>query len=140
MSFLLHPANQKRLRAPEMGAMDELGHRAMTYARVNCPRRYAGLEDPEAFFHQLGEQMRLQVTELEDQLTPPAKPGEEWVTQAGRLQTGRYLAEQTVFSEMVLQAWPAEPHLETEEDEDPAPAWINLNPPLAPDEGGPEEG
>lgn len=117
--------------------MDQLGHRAMTYAREYCPRRYAGLTDPYAYFLELGEQMRIQVDLQEKDLTPPAQPDEEWLSRAARLNTGRRLAEEAVFSQMMLEEWPAEPDLETATAGDER-SWMNLNPPLSAEEGGPE--
>ncbi|MGQ0680619.1 MAG: hypothetical protein ACT4OM_13370 [Actinomycetota bacterium] len=126
--------------------MDLMGHQAMDYARANCPRRYAALSNPRAYFEDLGEQMRLQVDQLENDLTPPDRPNESWTTQAGRLQTGRHLAEQAVFSEMVLEAWPPEPELvsEYEDQQEPQSAQpiyqplMDFKELLDPDENGPE--
>ena len=100
-------------------AMDPLGRRALEYVRDNCPSAYATIPDPASYFAQLGEAMRDQVAAADEALaTAPAPPDattpEGWAERVGQANMAGLMTEERVFSEMVLEMFPAE---ETEDDE-----------------------
>jgi hypothetical protein len=65
------------------------------------PGRYAQIEDPEAFFTDLGEEMAEQVVELTDSIAGPDRPGEGYLGKVGRLNMARLSAEEQVMREML---------------------------------------
>ena len=117
--------------------MDQLGFQAMKHAQQYCPERFGRLADPISFFYDLGEQMRDRVMEWEEALDSQAPPDESWIDRVGRLNRDRRETEVAVYSEMFLAAWPSEADLTEDQDSHQEP-WLNLNPPMTPEEGGPE--
>lgn len=116
--------NDRQLRA-----MDPYGRRAMDYVRENCPRQYAALPDPVSFFAQLGEEMRDQVSAASETLAqapgpPDATTPEGWLKRLGEANMAGLMAEDRVFSEMVLRAFPSE----IDPDEDLERSWTPLLP------------
>ena len=110
-------------------AMDPLGRRAMAYVRDYCPSRYATIPDPVSFFAQLGEEMRDQVSAASEALAqapgpPDATTPEGWVQRLGQANMAGLMAEERVFSEMVLSAFPSE----IDPDEDLEQSWTPLLP------------
>lgn len=78
------------------------------------PEMVAGLEDPEAYFSQLGEQAAERVADLSLNLAGPDKPGEEFLEKVGRLNMARRQAEEIVL-------WELQPpsYLDADEPEEP---------------------
>ena len=110
-----------------LAAMDPLGRRAMEHVRQHCPSRYRLIADPIGFFTDLGEQMRDQLTGAAESLaTAPSPPDpttpEGWVERLGQANRAALMAEERVFSEMVLEPFPPE------EDPDEEAGWTPLMP------------
>lgn len=81
--------------------MNQYGAQARRYWREYLPGRYAQIEDPEAFFTDLGEEMADQVVELTDSIAGPDRPGEGYLGKVGRLNMARLSAEEQVMREML---------------------------------------
>lgn len=90
--------------------MNTYGSRLMKMWRQHFPKQYAQLDDPEAFFMALGEQVEVEVQELAAALAGRDQPGEGYLGKVGRLNMARLAAEDEVFRRAV----PAE---SKEEDE-----------------------
>ena len=82
------------------------------------PEMVAGLEDPEAYFSQLGEQAAEQVADLSLNLAGPDKPGEEYLEKVGRLNMARRQAEEIVLAELQPPSY-----LDADEPEEPEDLW-----------------
>lgn len=95
--------------------MNRYGRQAETMWKQACPKRYAQLEDPEAFFTDLGEQAMEMVAELEARIAGPDVPGEAYLEKVGRLNAARNQAEEIARAEILAPPETEEP----EEDEDP---------------------
>ena len=80
------------------------------------PAQYAAIEDPEAFFGDLGSRASDRIAELADRFAGEAPPGEGYLDRVGRLGQARRQAEEIVLTEMILLD--LEPG--ADEDEDPA--------------------
>ncbi|GHG60960.1 hypothetical protein GCM10012320_35770 [Sinomonas cellulolyticus] len=96
--------------------MNRYGRQAETMWKQACPKRYAELEDPEAFFTDLGEQAMEMVPELEVRIAGPDVPGEGYLGKVGRLNAARNQAEEIARAEILAPPETEEPD---EEDEDP---------------------
>jgi hypothetical protein len=79
---------------------------AMHHWATTDPARYATIENPQAFFRELGEQAEAQIQELAARLAGPDQPGEEYLQKVGRLNMARLQAEEAVLSDLI---WIAEP-------------------------------
>jgi hypothetical protein len=103
--------------------VNQYGRRAQGHWQEFRPRRVAELDDPQAFFTELGGDVQQEVRArwTAERLTAPAAVGESYLERAGRLQRMRHEAEAEVLRELVLL--PAEddvdqaddPHLTDEE-------------------------
>lgn len=85
--------------------MNGYGTQAMQHWQRWLPSRYAQLEDPEAFFTDLGEQVAEQVSQTVDSLrTSHAEQlaQAEYLERVGLLTNLRMQAQEMVLSEMVL--------------------------------------
>ena len=102
--------------------MNKYGALAMRHWKTYDPDRYASLQDPEAFFTELGELAETQIQSLEADLAGSDPPGEEYLAKLGRLRMARASAEEQVLSELILipsalpedQEPPEDPHNEPE--------------------------
>jgi len=81
--------------------MNQYGAQARRYWQEHLPGRYAQIEDPEAFFADLGEEMAEQVVELTHSIAGPDRPGEGFLGKVGRLNMARLSAEEQVMREML---------------------------------------
>jgi hypothetical protein len=95
--------------------MNQYGAQARRYWREYLPERYAQIEDPEAVFSDLGEEMAEQVVELADSIAGPDRPGEGYLGKVGRLNMARLSAEEQVMREML-------PASDNDENEGPSTA------------------
>lgn len=77
-----------------------------------APARYQALEDPKAFFSDLGIQAQQMVMELATQLEGPDLPGETYFEKVGRLNAAKMQAEEIVRAELLT------PMSEAQEDDD----------------------
>lgn len=97
-------------------SMNHYGALAERHWKTHRPSQYSTLEDPTAFFTDLGEQISLQVQDL--QSTWEAEQRAELnalpdLTRMGRLNAIRKSAEESVYAELI---WP-ESSLETEPEQ-----------------------
>ena len=109
--------------------MNRYGRQAETMWKQACPRRYAALEDPEAFFTGLGEQAMEMVAELEARIAGPDVPGEAYLEKVGRLNAARNQAEEIARAEILAPPeTEGEPETEDEDPDDPRSnllAWLS---------------
>lgn len=94
--------------------MNKYGRLAMEHWQRAAPSRVAELEDAEAFFTSLGEQVMDQVVDLLPQIQGQDKPGEEYLEKVGRLNMARKQAEEMVLTELV---WIKEPEPSSKKEE-----------------------
>lgn len=78
--------------------------RVRDHYREHLPKGYAGIEDPEAFFHEIGETMQDQIEELEEALRGPDQEGETFLERASRFRWARFNAESQVMREFLPPA------------------------------------
>ncbi|QSB13765.1 hypothetical protein JQS43_19695 [Natronosporangium hydrolyticum] len=83
--------------------MNQYGSQAKRYWQKNLPRQYGQIEDPVAFFGEMGEAMAEQIDELSRQIAGPDQPGEGYLGKLGRLQMARVEAETEVMRELLPQ-------------------------------------
>ncbi len=91
--------------------MNRYGEMARRHWARWLPGRYAAIEDPEAFFSDLGHEAGERLSALACELAGDDQPGEGYLGKAGRLGEARHRAEQIVLAEMIL----LEPEPGTEE-------------------------
>lgn len=96
------------LPRPKLTAMNKYGELARRHWTRSDPQRTAALEDPETFFHRLGEEAETEIQALSAQLAGPDQPGEEYLEKVGRLNMARLQAEEAVLQELILIPGPAE--------------------------------
>ena len=101
--------------------MNKYGALAKEHWERVDPERYRAIEDPQTFFSDLGEQVSIQVCDLEDTLAGPDRPGETFLEKAGRLNMARIQAEEVVLSDLV---WIREPESEEDEGDQPDPVSV----------------
>ena len=90
--------------------MNQYGEMARRHWARWLPGRFAAIEDPEAFFTDLGDEAEQRITALAWELAGDDPPGEGYLAKAGRLGEARHRAEQIVLDEMILL--PPEPGTE----------------------------
>ncbi|GAB2748241.1 TnpV protein [Sinomonas soli] len=108
--------------------MNRYGRQAETMWKQACPKRYEELEDPEAFFTDLGEQAMEMVAELEARIAGPDVPGEAYLEKLGRLNAARNQAEEIARAEILAPPETEEPETEDEDPDDPSSnllAWLS---------------
>ena len=66
------------------------------------PQQYAAIEDPEAFFTDLGNRASDRIDDLADRFAGESPPGEGYLNRVGRLGAARRQAEEIVLHEMIL--------------------------------------
>jgi len=89
--------------------VNRYGAQAMEHWRRTQPDRLRELEDAEAFFTRLGEDVSQAIEELARTLAGPAPTDEGYLQRLQRLQTARSTAESHVLREMVLLETPGAP-------------------------------
>ncbi|WP_328384360.1 hypothetical protein OHQ88_33400 (plasmid) [Micromonospora zamorensis] len=82
--------------------MNRYGAQAMTHWSETMPLRLSDLQDPEAFFTQLGEEVSQAIEELTRRLAGQQPEQETYLQRLQRLNTARQEAESQVIREMVL--------------------------------------
>ncbi|MGZ2361515.1 hypothetical protein LRE75_33360 [Streptomyces sp. 372A] len=103
---------------PDVGSMDvnQYGRRAQQHWQKFRPGRIAEIDDPEAFFTELGidvqDEVRIRWTG--ERLSAPGVAGESFLERAGRLQQLRHDAEREVLRELLLL--PAEDDVDLADD------------------------
>lgn len=96
--------------------MNQYGRRAQQHWQEFRPGHIAAIDDPEAFFTELGADVRDEVRTrwTAERLSTPAVVGESYLERAGRLQQLRHEAEAEVLHELVLL--PAEDDVDLADD------------------------
>lgn len=56
--------------------MNHYGRLALEHNRKHRPSTYAQISDPDRFFHDAGEAIQAEVSQLRDELLGPSRPGE----------------------------------------------------------------
>jgi len=82
--------------------MNGYGEMARQHWARWLPARYAAIDDPEAFFANLGNQAGERMRALAYELAGDDQPGEGYLAKVGRLGEARHRAEQIVLGEMIL--------------------------------------
>ncbi|MEU3640004.1 hypothetical protein AB0H23_27770 [Streptomyces albogriseolus] len=96
--------------------MNQYGRRAKQHWQEFRPRRISEIDDPEAFFTELGTDVQdeVRVRWTAGRLNAPSVVGESFLERAGRLQQLRHDAEREVLRELVLL--PAEDDVDLADD------------------------
>lgn len=96
--------------------MNQYGRRAQQHWQEFRPRRIAEIDEPKAFFAELGIDVQGEVRSrwTAERVTAPGVAGESYLERAGRLQQLRHEAEAQVLRELVLL--PAEDDLDLADD------------------------
>ncbi|MFD8897513.1 hypothetical protein [Streptomyces ardesiacus] len=96
--------------------MNQYGRRAQRHWQEFRPGRIAEIDDPEAFFTELGTDVQdeVRIRWTAERLNAPGVPGESFLERAGRLQQIRHDAEHEVLRELVLL--PAEDDVDLADD------------------------
>jgi hypothetical protein len=84
--------------------MNEYGVMARNHWRQWLPRRYSAIEDPDAYFTALGEEVAAEIAGLwaEMSIQAGSPPGEDFMDRVGRLNAIRKQAEEVVLADQVL--------------------------------------
>jgi hypothetical protein len=82
--------------------MNYYGEMAQRHWARWLPRQYAGIEDPDSYFGDLGSRVEARIDNLADQLAGDGPPGEVYLARAGRIGQARRQAEEIVLTDMVL--------------------------------------
>ncbi len=82
--------------------MNKYGSMAMDHWQRWLPTRFRLIEDPEAFFATLGEEIDDKVTILMDEFAGEGSETEGFLERVGRLGMARFRAEEIVLREMAL--------------------------------------
>lgn len=84
--------------------MNQYGRRAQRHWQEFRPGSIAEIDDPEAFFTELGTDVQYEVRArwTSERLSSPVVAGESYLERAGRLQQMRHEAESEVLRELVL--------------------------------------
>lgn len=88
--------------------MNKYGQLALSHWQATAPSRVAELNDPTAFFQEMGLEMQAQVTNLASMLAGRDRQGETFLQKVARLTAARKQAEEVVMSQM---AWISDPTL-----------------------------
>lgn len=81
--------------------MNRYGVLAMEYWKKWAPTRYQGLEDPEVFFTDLGEQIQSQVLAILEPMERTIPMETPYLEKVGTMNAMRNQAEEVVLAEMV---------------------------------------
>ena len=84
--------------------MNEYATMARDHWREHLPARYAQIEDPDAWFTQLGEEVAAEIAGLWAEMSLKAgnPPGEDFMDRVGRLNAIRKQAEEIILADRVL--------------------------------------
>lgn len=82
--------------------MNEFGRQAMTDWQDMAPTALSQMEDPEAFFLDLGERAQQAWLSLTIELIGPDTPGEVYFTKVGRIQEAKMAARETIVQQWCL--------------------------------------
>jgi hypothetical protein len=84
--------------------MNEYSTMARDHWRQWLPARYAAIEDPDAYFTALGEEVAADIAGLwaEMSLQAGSPPGEDFMDRVGRLNAIRKQAEEIILADRVL--------------------------------------
>ena len=84
--------------------MNEYGEMAKAHWQQWLPHRYAAIEDPEAYFAELGEEVAADIAGLWAEMSARAgnPPGEDFMERVGRLNAIRKQAEEIILADRVL--------------------------------------
>ena len=85
-----------------MNAMNKYAAQAEKHWQKYLPHRYSQLEDPKAFFTQLGEEIEAEVDALQMAIAGADPQGETYLEKVGRLNEARMSAESQVMQERAL--------------------------------------
>ena len=94
--------------------MNRFGTIAQQHWSRWLPTRFASIENREEFFSKLGDEIELEVQQLEMALAGNDPPNEKGLEKLGRLNMARFNAEGQILREMAL----LEPEPGVEEDEE----------------------
>jgi hypothetical protein len=83
--------------------MNHYGLTAMSHWRNLHPTRYASLDDPQAFFRDLGEQIASEVSNLAGLIANRTPAREDYLQEVARLQQARRQAEEVVMNQLVWE-------------------------------------
>jgi hypothetical protein len=86
----------------EMSGMNKYGAWAQKHWQKHLPQRYSQLEDPNAFFIQLGEEIEEEVDAVQMTIAGSDPKGETYLQKVGRLNEARMTAESQVMQERAL--------------------------------------
>lgn len=84
--------------------MNPWGYRAMEHWKAHLPARYAALEDPVAYFTQLGEDAAARYLEIRDGLLEGVSPNNgtiDWLTFQEKVAQADQTAREIVGTEMI---------------------------------------
>lgn len=100
-------------------SLDRYARAAERHMRTYLPARYHQIDDPEAYFTQLGEEIAAQVAALEVTLAATEPAATDYLARAGQLRAARMQAEEIVFSDLVYlppeRPDPTNPDIKTDE-------------------------
>ena len=84
--------------------MNEHGATARDHWKKWLPSRYAAIEDPDAYFTALGEEVAAEIAGLWGEMSTQAgnPPGEDFLDRVGRLNAMKKQAEEIVLADRVL--------------------------------------
>lgn len=96
--------------------MNQYGRLAQRQWKEFMPARSSMLDDPEAFFTQMGEDMAEEVSMLKDQLERNLPPTQDYLQRVSDLNRVKRQAEEIVLNEMIhTQISPELEHLDLED-------------------------
>jgi len=98
--------------------MNRYGAVAQRHWQKFLPTQYAQIEDPTAFFSELGEQIQEQINELKLSLAGDDPGGESFLAKVGRLNAAEQMARERVLAQML-------PAPENAQDEDVEPVSVS---------------
>lgn len=82
--------------------MNEFGRQAMTAWQEMVPTALSRLENPTAYFQDLGERAHEEWVSLTAQLLEPDQPGEDYFHKVGRIQEAKMTARETIVAQWCL--------------------------------------
>ncbi|MEV4212585.1 hypothetical protein [Micromonospora sp. NPDC049662] len=97
--------------------MNQYGRRAQRYWQQHLPSQYAQIEDPTAFFDEMGQTLAQQIEDLAEAIARRSPSTQDFMANLGRLNRAKDEAEIEVFREMLPQPESASPN-----EDDPADA------------------
>ena len=86
--------------------MNKHGRHAMETMKSTDQEQFSQIEDPEAHFTQLGQEMADEIGELATQLTPPRVHGQNMMDVIGLQKAATKRAEEVVYQERIYSQIP----------------------------------